>query len=297
VDTLNDIRCGVAGWTYPDWDGFVYPRGTSDKLRYVAGFVDVVEINTTFYRPPERRTVQTWAVRTADLPDFRFTAKIHQDVTHRGRLDTTLAAVYRHGLEPLTSTGRLTHLLSQFRYDYADSPENRAYLRRIKNAFDGIAHNLTLELRHISWQAPVALDYLASLNVTVANLDYPLADNSFNLPHCTVGQHAYFRVHGRNYAAWFSKDADRNDTYNYLYSRPELDEMQQRIVAISKMTRSLTFIANNHYQGKEMATALQMKSMLGGQCVAVPPLLASAYPELKTIAKPPATPVGEFTLA
>jgi hypothetical protein len=48
------IRIGPAGWSYKDWAGVVYPapkpRGF-DPLRYVAGYFDTVEINSTFYRP------------------------------------------------------------------------------------------------------------------------------------------------------------------------------------------------------------------------------------------------------
>ena len=48
------IRIGVAGWDYPDWVGTVYParvRKGFDKLAYLTRFVDLVEINTSFYRP------------------------------------------------------------------------------------------------------------------------------------------------------------------------------------------------------------------------------------------------------
>jgi hypothetical protein len=50
------------------------------------------------------------------------------------------------------------------------------------------------------------------------------------------------------------------------------------------MSSTLTVVANNHYQGKEMVNALQLKSMLTGGKVPVPPLLVARYPELKDIA-------------
>ena len=54
---------GTAGWSYPDWKGVVYPehppRGF-DALRYLARFVDVVEINHSFYRPPTRELTLGW---------------------------------------------------------------------------------------------------------------------------------------------------------------------------------------------------------------------------------------------
>ena len=60
------IRVGVAGWDYPDWAGIVYPsplpRGF-DRLSYLAGLLDAVEINVTFYRPIDPKTSRSWVTR------------------------------------------------------------------------------------------------------------------------------------------------------------------------------------------------------------------------------------------
>ena len=279
------IACGVAGWSYPDWKGYVYEPGVKDELRFIAGYVDMVEINSSFYRPPSAGTVKSWARRTADLPGFFFTAKLHQDITHGGRLAAGMLRAFHEGFAPLAADGRLRHLLAQFPYDFADTPETRDHLRRIHAGFGDIT-NLALELRHNSWQAPEAIQYLGELGVTVANLDYPLAHNSFSVPVCTVGPHAYFRLHGRNAKAWFSKGAGRDEKYNYAYARTEVDEIVRRAVAIATMTKSLTIVANNHYQGKEAVTILQVKSAVTGKKVPVPAQLARKYPELEKIRAP-----------
>ena len=116
--------------------------------------------------------------------------------------------------------------------------------------------------------------------MTVANLDFPLGGQSFNMPLCAIGQHAYLRLHGRNAAAWFSKDAGRDQTYNYLYDRQEIDGIRQRAQALAKMSTSLTIVANNHYRGKEMVNALQLKSLFLGRKVLAPSGLLTRYPEL-----------------
>lgn len=285
-EVVNRISCGVAGWSYPDWKGYVYEPGVKDELRHIAGYVDMIEINSSFYRPPSARTVRSWAERTADLPGFFFTAKLHQDVTHRGRLEAGMLQAFREGFEPLAGCGRLRHLLAQFRYDFADTPETRAHLRQIHSGFGDIT-NIAYELRHSSWQSPGALQYVGELGGTVANLDYPLAHNSFNVPVCTVGDHAYFRLHGRNSKAWFSQGSGRDETYNYAYPANEVDEIVRRAVAIASMTKSLTLVANNHYQGKEAVTILQVKSSLTGKRVPVPPQLARKYPALESIRAAP----------
>ena len=277
------MRIGIAGWSYPDWAGFVYPRGVRDPLRYAAGYVDLIEINNSFYRPPDAGMAAAWVKRTADLPDFFFTAKLHQDITHGGRIDPDMVKAFHDGFKPLAEAGKLKHLLAQFKWDFADGPEARQHIREIASRFGDIAH-VTFELRHISWQAANALDHVRALGATVANLDYPQARNSFSMPVCTVGEHAYFRLHGRNAKAWFSQGAGRDETYNYLYSGKELDEIVRRAMQVGAMSKSLTLVANNHYQGKEMVNALQIKARLTGRKVAVPPPLLEKYPDLAAIA-------------
>jgi uncharacterized protein YecE (DUF72 family) len=285
ANAASTIACGIAGWSYEDWEGFVYPPGTRDKLRYIARFFDVIEINSSFYRIPNPATALSWLKRTEDLPHFTFTAKINQEVTHRGRLEQSTTLAFGRSFGPMAEAERLSHLLAQFRYDYADCAEARRYLRAIRDSYGNIT-NLTLELRHKSWAAPEALDYLRALDVTVANLDYPTANNSFNLRSSGIGDHAYLRLHGRNAKAWFSKSSDRDETYNYLYGKEELDDIASRAMEIGQLSKSMTLIANNHYRGKEAANALEIKAMISGERVDTPPTLLHHYPDLKAIATP-----------
>ena len=288
MENLADkIRVGIAGWSYPDWDGYVYDRGVKDKLRFIAGYVDMIEINSTFYRPPTEKNSESWLRQTADLPGFYFTAKLHQEITHEGVLVDDMVRAFHEGFAPLTDAGRLKHLLAQFRWDFADQPETRQHLSAIHEKFRDMPQ-LVLELRHASWQSPQALEFLGGLGVTVANLDYPLAKNSFSLQECRVGPDGYLRLHGRNAEKWFDKKAGRDETYNYYYSAREIDGIKDRALSLAKTYRALTIVANNHYEGKEVANALQMKASLSGRKVKVPPALLGRYPDLKATAKPDA---------
>ncbi len=281
-----DMAIGVAGWSYPDWDGIVYERGVKDRLGYLVRYVDMLEINRTFYKPPEARESAVWAKQVADKPGFFFSAKINQEVTHRGKVDPAMVKAFREGLAPLKDAGLLRQLLAQFRYDFSDTPEMRDHLLRIRDGFAALGI-LVLELRHGSWQAEEALTWLDSLGVTVANLDFPTGADSFSLPVCTVGRHAYFRLHGRNYKAWFDAGAGRDQTYNYLYGADELNGIQTRMKKIKAAAMSLTVVTNNHYQGREVVNALQLKAWQTGKKVPVPPPLLMRYPILKEIADTP----------
>ena len=278
----DKVYIGIAGWSYPDWNGIVYTSTKVDQLKYVSRFVDCIEINSTFYRPPGERNSQSWLERTQAKPDFFFTAKLHRDFTHKGKIDLSLARQFHEGFKPLLSAGRLKVLLVQFRYDFDDLPRNRQHLSEIVNIFSG-TFKLTVEVRHKSWEKPDALEFLDQLGVTVCNLDYPVGRNSFDLQQCTIGKTGYLRMHGRNTATWFSK-AGRDQTYNYYYNDTELNQIKDRIDGLSGTLESLTVIANNHYKGAELANALELKALLTGRKQAVPEGLLIAYPKLSQIA-------------
>ena len=55
------IYIGTAGWSFPrDLD---FPVEGSGLARYATRF-DAVEINSSFYRPHQRKTYQRWAAST-----------------------------------------------------------------------------------------------------------------------------------------------------------------------------------------------------------------------------------------
>jgi len=254
-----------------------------DQLVYVSGFVDCIEINSTFYTPAKPDTAKAWTERTKHIPGFTFTAKVPNTITHERSLEKYFVERFKRGMAPLVEANKLSHLIAQFRYDFEANDDNRKHVAETANVLRDLT-NITLELRHNSWQTPANLDFLRELGVTVANLDYPTGKDSFNLQHCDVGKEAYLRLHGRNHKAWFDSKADRNETYNYKYSDAELNELQDRAQKLAKASNTLTVIANNHYRGKEFVTALQLKAMLQKDQVEVPTLLAEHYPELKSLA-------------
>jgi uncharacterized protein YecE (DUF72 family) len=276
------VYIGIAGWSYPDWKGIVYASSKIDQLEYISRFVDCLEINSTFYRPPFEKTTKSWLEKTSRRPDFFFTAKLHRSFTHEGRIDAEIVKHFHRGFEPFLEAGKLRHLLAQFRYDFNDTSRNRKHLAKIVGNFSE-SFNLVVEVRHKSWQMPDALKFLEGLGVSICNLDYPTTWNSFDMQQCTVGKNGYFRMHGRNAEKWFSK-AGRDETYDYYYNEDELNQIKQRVDELAKAFETLTVIANNHYRGAELANALELKVLISGQKQTVPEGLLRAYPNLETIA-------------
>ena len=276
------VYIGVAGWSYPDWKGIVYMSSKIDQLEYISRFVDCLEINSTFYRPPFEKTTKSWLEKTSKRPDFFFTAKLHRSFTHEGKIDAEIVKHFHRGFEPFLEAGKLKHLLVQFRYDFDDTSRNRRHLTEIVGNFSE-AFNLVVEVRHKSWQMPDALGFLEGLGVSVCNLDYPTTWNSFYMQQCTVGKNGYFRMHGRNAEKWFSK-AGRDETYDYYYNEDELTQIKQRVDELAKAFETLTVIANNHYRGAELANALELKVLISGQKQYIPEGLLRTYPNLGRIA-------------
>ncbi len=78
----HDIRIGTAGWSFPRAvEGF--PVEGTGLERYAAVF-DSVEINSSFYRPHQRKTYERWAASTP--AGFRFAVKVPRTITHERRL-------------------------------------------------------------------------------------------------------------------------------------------------------------------------------------------------------------------
>jgi uncharacterized protein YecE (DUF72 family) len=79
---MKAIRIGTCGWSYDDWKGVFYPEKLppGDFLGYYAERLDVVEVDSTFYRSPSRKMVEGWRDKTPD--GFGFSLKVPQAITH-----------------------------------------------------------------------------------------------------------------------------------------------------------------------------------------------------------------------
>jgi uncharacterized protein YecE (DUF72 family) len=283
------VLVGTAGWSYADWRGRVYPdprpRGF-DELRFLAGYLDCLEVNSTFYRVPTRRTVEEWVRRTAHLRDFVFTAKVHQSFTHEdpGAAGPAEVRAFLEALAPLRAAGRLAALLLQFPWSFRDGPESRRRLARLCEHFSG--ERLVVEVRHASFGTPDAEAFLAALGAGVADVDMPASKTHLPPRGRALGSVGYVRLHGRNAAAWFDPGAGRDRRYDYLYSEKEIDDVVRRVKAAAAAVPMLFVVTNNHFRGQGPANSFMLKARLLGRPVPVPPDLLRAYPSLAPDAAP-----------
>ena len=75
----SPLRIGTAGWSVPSQYNGEMPAGGSHLERY-ARRLNAVEINSSFYRPHQRKTYERWAQSTPK--GFRFSVKVPKAMTH-----------------------------------------------------------------------------------------------------------------------------------------------------------------------------------------------------------------------
>ncbi len=259
------IRIGVAGWSYKDWEGIVYPQKKPKgfhPVSYLAGFLDTIEINSTFYYPGTAKNARSWADRAQSSEGFKFTVKLWSKLTHeREEFSEEDVAGVRLVPEILKEAGVLGTVLAQFPWSFRNNAENRRRLFRIFDALAGLP--LAVEVRHASWDNPAFRQTLADRDVALVNVDQPVIGDSLGPSAHVTAKQAYARFHGRNYKNWFREKAGRDERYNYTYSREELLPWKERIESMSARCDELYVIYNNHFRGKAVANAIQMKQLLG----------------------------------
>jgi uncharacterized protein YecE (DUF72 family) len=294
------VRIGPAGWSYPDWAGYVYPSRRAKgfhEATYLAEFFDTIEINTSFYQPLRPDHAAQWIDRVAANPRFVFTAKLWQRFTHdiRSLKHDSAAAEEREvraGFDVLRAAKKLGAVLLQFPFSFHRTAETIAYLTALLKRFAD--YPLVVEVRHGTWDAPETLELLRTSGVSFCNIDQPIIGRSLGPSAQATAAVGYVRLHGRRYDTWFSDDAKipAHERYNYLYSGEELAPWVGRVQKVGEKARNTFVITNNHFQGKAVVNALQLISILKGSKVKVPEPLRKHYPELEAIADtPPAEPM------
>ena len=292
------IHYGLAGWSYADWDGRVYPRPKPTgfhALPFLARYVDLMELNSSFYALPNPAHAARWVEQLADEPTFRFTAKLHQSFTHGplAGIDARAAEAFTLGLAPLVDAGRLLCVLVQFPVSFRASPAAWTRLERIRGLFPDT--HFVAELRHRTWFDDAAMVRLQRMAYGLAHLDLPAAKDHPPADHPSLGDLAYLRIHGRNAGAWFDPKAGRDDRYDYRYTEPEVEALARRLEHVAARSEKALLVANNHFGGQALAATLEIKAAVTGERVAAPDTLLDAYPDLTRIADGEA-PGGQQTL-
>jgi len=248
-------------------------------LKFYSKYFNAVEVNSTFYRPCSPKTAESWAKRTP--PDFEFTVKAWQQFTHKkGEWTPEDAREFQEGMLPLAEAGKLGCILFQFPASFKQSPAALDQLKAVLDLFGD--YPKVVELRHQSWTdvQPV----LSSLDAVPAFIDEPKFRDSIRQDFdASAGPLLYLRLHGRQFAKWWRHE-HRNERYDYLYTREELEPYSVRLKSVleSKAIQKAYVFFNNHPAAKAVANAVMMRAQLDVPVEQeLPETLVARYPELQ----------------
>jgi uncharacterized protein YecE (DUF72 family) len=209
---------GTSGWRYPPWRGVFYPPGLPQRreLAHLAGLVNSVELNGSFYSLQRPASYRAWAADTPD--DFLFAVKGSRYITHMKRLRDVRVPLANFLASGVLALGAklgplLWQLPPQLRFDADLLDAFLALLPRSTGAaaqlagehdarLDGRAETTTdvdrplrhaLEVRHTSFRDPAFVALLRAHDVALVVAD--TAGTHPVLEDVTAG-FVYVRLHG-----------------------------------------------------------------------------------------------------
>ncbi|MBV9581243.1 MAG: DUF72 domain-containing protein [Chloroflexi bacterium] len=291
------LYIGTSGWSYPKgqgaWDNLFYPAklADKDKLGFYATFFNTVEINSSFYRPPNQYAAQAWASKVPD--GFRFTAKLWQKFTHPKMFEKASGqdwrvqdedfSIFEQGIRPLADADKLGPLLAQFPTSFRPDSARLEYLEDLIGRMRAAGFALAVELRHREWTESEATRairaFMEEQHVAWVMIDEPRFKTSIRHIPLTSST-AYFRFHGRNFKSWWSH-AEAEDRYNYLYTPEEERHLAEDVREISERTTETYAFFNNHYGAKAVVNAVDLQRLLEQPVQqSLPESLQTLYPSV-----------------
>lgn len=171
-----------------------------------------MEVNSTFYRPPDPVMAQSWADRVPEV--FLFTVKLWQKFTHPKMFEKATGEVaasqddislFCRGIEPLVRAGNLGALPAQFPPSFVNYGFSYQILQAVITHFG--QYNLAVELRHKSWSDdPATARLLKDSGVAWVQIDEPKFSFSLAREVPQTAELSYF--HGRNAEMWWKGDVE-----------------------------------------------------------------------------------------
>jgi uncharacterized protein YecE (DUF72 family) len=287
---MGELRIGTASWTDKTLlESGWYPADAATpekRLAFYASQFPVVEVDATYYSPPNERNSELWAARTPE--DFRFDIKAYGLLTGHPvkvaslykdlRPETEKKNVYATDLDPkavdevwqrfldalapLHHAGKLGHLLFQFPPWFVISKANKAYILEVVERCRPA--RAVVEFRHESWlredNVSETLDFLTSYGIPYVCVDMPQGHKSSVPPVLAVTSDlAVVRFHGHS-DKWTSRDI--YERFGYHYSQEELAEWAPKIAALAEEAKETHVLMNNCYRDYATSNARQLAQQI-----------------------------------
>lgn len=186
---MSKVHIGTMGWSYSFWTGKLYPTGCKPEeyLTEYSKHFDTVEVDSTFYRIPYKRTVAKW--RTQTQPGFIFSAKFPQAITHEKLLVDCEEEVERFLWSISLLKEKAGPLLLQLppSFKQANTPALKDFLKNMPRG-----HRVATEFRNREMMSPEVYSILRDNRVSLVFTDHPLPQVTEEV----TGDFIYIRCEG-----------------------------------------------------------------------------------------------------
>lgn len=222
-------------------------------------------MNSTFYRPANERTLDSWIKRTKNI-EFRFSLKVPGEITHENLItDTNRACSMMYEFENthlqiLAREDKLGAVLVQlppfFKIQHLDK------LAQFLSSFSVMDYRVFVEVRQKElYQNREIEAVIHEEGASMVSVDSPEAtlENNFH----TSGSVKYIRLHGRNNSMWWKRGATRDEKYDYEYSEAELVNLKNTVYSSTSVRDEIFIYFNNHPSGKAPRNASRFSELIG----------------------------------
>lgn len=245
----SELFIGTSGWSYKHWAAIFYPQQTkpAQYLEYYVTRFNCVEINSSFYHLPQKKTAESWMKRTPG--SFWFCPKLSRLITHQKRLNDieeplelffSVFEVMKVRMGPV-----LIQLPPGMKYDEARIREVLALLREKYKEY-----RFAFEVRHQSWACDSFFNLLREYQTALVFAD---SGNRFPPFHDEMTTDlVYLRFHGPG------------DLYASEYSEYDMAAYAEKIQGWLEEGLQVWAFFNNDYQGYAVKNAEQLKSIIHG---------------------------------
>lgn len=237
------IFIGTSGWSYKHWNNNFYPPEVKAKsqLAYYSSMFNTVELNSSFYALPLKKTFDHW--RDTVPEDFIFSVKASRYITHLKKLiisDDAVPVFLEHAMHLKEKMGPvLFQLPPRWKYDPG----------RLKNFLDYLpeANKYVFEFRSPDWYNDEVYNLLSEHHCSFCI--YELAGH--HAPQVVTANHIYIRLHGPD-----------DQKYQGSYTKDQLKHWAKRCRHWQEAGKDVYLYFDNDQLGYAAFNALDLKTML-----------------------------------